>query len=227
MKLSLCIPTYEYNGNSKFLLTRLLNSIKLQTTTDFEIVISDQSTNSDVCDVCQEFDLNIKYVKCDLGGKSSYNINNAIKHASGEYIKPIWMDDFILNKNTIATLVDNLDSCYWGAVDFIHIDDNKQMFNYMMPNYTTDILSGNNRIGGPSVCFFKNDGNFFDEELIWFMDCDFYFRLNKKHQPLFLSVDSTPSMCISTENQFGSITNTMISQELINKEAEYLRKKYI
>jgi glycosyltransferase involved in cell wall biosynthesis len=225
---SICIPAYEYNGFGSFLLNRLFESILQQSFTDFEVVVSDQSLNDDVKNVCKNWSdkFEIKYLKNDLNGKSSYNINNAIKNASGKFIKPMWMDDLFLNWRCLENIFENLsENVLWGAVDFIHLDDDKKFSNYMIPAFTKDILKGNNRIGGPSVCFFKNDETLFDENLIWFMDCDFYYRLNQKSPGKFIA-DKVPGVISSIERKFGSVTQTLINKNIIDAEAAYLLEKF-
>ena len=47
----------------------------------------------------------IKYLWTENRGNISFNINNAIKHCSGDLIKIIFMDDYLYTKNAISIMV--------------------------------------------------------------------------------------------------------------------------
>ncbi|MFN9943881.1 MAG: glycosyltransferase family 2 protein, partial [bacterium] len=66
-----------------------LDRISQQTFRNFEIVISDHSSDEVIKNLCNEYpDINIKYYKnSEKIGNSSANINNCITKASGEWIK--------------------------------------------------------------------------------------------------------------------------------------------
>ena len=67
-KISICIPTYEMGGYGVEYLNHSLNILSKQTYQDFEIVISDQSENNDIKDLCKKCKvrLNIKNVFLNL-----------------------------------------------------------------------------------------------------------------------------------------------------------------
>src|SRR3990167_8882672 len=95
--ISVCIPTYEMRGEAKKMLSRSFNMFKRQTLKDFEIVISDNSENDIVKNLCASPEyrsLNIKYLKNTRKGAST-NTNNAMKKASGKLIKILHMDDYL------------------------------------------------------------------------------------------------------------------------------------
>lgn len=197
-KISICIPTTELiyrNGDMMgvFFLNHLLKTIELQTYHDYEIIISDQSESDVIEKECDNWkNLNLKYFRNENGrGSAMKNLNFAITKSEGEYIKPIFQDDFFYDTKALEYIVENLNDSKWGAVGTNHCYENEinSIVNPMSPYWTDEInlLSGVNTISGPSVIFFANEDNFFDENLCWLNDCEFYFRLFKKYgMPLLL-----------------------------------------
>src|SRR3989338_4977486 len=95
-QLSVCIPTYEMHGEAESMLTRSFNMLKKQTLKEFEVVISDNSENDTVRNLCKDPNyqsLNIKYIKNPRKGASK-NTNEAMKNAAGRLIKILHMDDY-------------------------------------------------------------------------------------------------------------------------------------
>ena len=83
------------------------------------------------------------------------------------------------------------------------------------------ILSGINTVSGPSVMFFKNDQNYFDEDLCWLNDVEFYYRLYLKYElPLLL-----PRQEIVQRLRNDGVSNTL-SKEIKNEEGVYVLCKH-
>lgn len=79
--ISILIPYYKTDKSEAYL-ARCIASIKEQTFTDYEVVISEK-------------------------GKASHNTNEGVKQCKGEIIKILCMDDYFTDKNALQTLVDN------------------------------------------------------------------------------------------------------------------------
>ena len=79
--ISVCIPCYDMNGKNGEYLSIALESLRKQTFKNFEVVISDQSTNDNVENAIKNFsDLTINYIKNEENrGNASANFNVAIK----------------------------------------------------------------------------------------------------------------------------------------------------
>jgi glycosyltransferase involved in cell wall biosynthesis len=192
-KFSICIPCYEMDGKGVQYLNLLMKSIMVQTYKNFEVIITDHSQNNEIELYLKSkftgLNIPINYIRHSYKkGISSANINFGIKNARGEYIKPMFQDDMFYTNDClekIAKTIEN-DGVLWGAVGFNHISSTNQMFvgerhKPQYPKFTKDILEGNNELGCPSVIYFKNDNNFFDEELIWLMDCEIMYNLYMKY----------------------------------------------
>jgi glycosyltransferase involved in cell wall biosynthesis len=94
--ISICIPTYEMGGKGLKFLRQGIESIRLQTFDNYEIIISDNSKVDDIENYCNEVkkDLNIFYIRNLNKIGISSNINFAIEHAKGNIIKILFQDDF-------------------------------------------------------------------------------------------------------------------------------------
>ncbi len=110
-KVSICVPTY----NNPEDVDRLLQSVMKQTYTDFEVLISDDSTDDRVSGMIGKYtktaesSLDIKYVHNQKPLGHVYNWNAAIKMSSGEYIKIMFSDDWFTFDYSLEKLVKMLD----------------------------------------------------------------------------------------------------------------------
>lgn len=226
MKLSIIIPTTELkysDGTSMgvYMLNHLLRSIETQTFTDYEIIISDHSPSSIIKDECDKWGhLNLKYYKNDTGiGSAAKNLNFGISKANGEYIKTIFQDDYFLTPNALELMMTNVGEAGWGAVGTMHCneDDIANLNRPHEPRWQDSIriLSGVNTISGPSVIFFKNDGDYFDENLGWLNDVEFYYRLFKKFGLPLLISDKLVVQRLRNEGVSNKLDTEIKSEESI------------
>jgi glycosyltransferase involved in cell wall biosynthesis len=228
VKVSIAVPCYEMHDKGGIFLEKLLTTINNQTYKNIEIVISDHSINDLVKDVADKWtSLNIKYIRNENGrGLSSQNINNAIRHCSGDIIKPLFQDDFLYNDICIEKIVTDFypSESMWGASACNCTDENESHFFYeWFPSYKGHEPTGNNKIGAPSLIFFRNNKiDFFDETLIWLMDCEFYYRLFQRYgEPLIFN-----DIFITIRRWDKAVTNTLATKEVRKKEAQYVITKH-
>lgn len=183
MKISVCIPTYEMRGEAPRVLAKSFDILKKQTFKDFEVVISDNSRDDAVKNLCESSEyasLNIKYFR-NLRRGISPNTNEAIKKASGQLIKILYMDDFLADENSLQDIAENFKGD-WLVTGCGHDSGNGKISNVHFPAYNKNIYLGKNTIGSPSVLTIKNkDVLLFDEHLTWLLDCDYYKRLYDKY----------------------------------------------
>ena len=180
-KVSICIPTY----NQPLLLKRLLDSVFSQTFCDFEVIISDDSTDDEIYKVVESLKRdNIKYIHNVPSLGPAGNWNKSISLAETDIIKIMHQDDFFTFNDSLEKLVfmldDNptVDFAFCGSRQFYsyenyydrHITDEQNTFikadvyNVYHANY----------IGAPSATIFRKKNVFFDSNLIWLIDVDFY-----------------------------------------------------
>jgi hypothetical protein len=226
---SIAIPTYEMGGYGNKFLEHSFIELNNQTFKNFEIIVSDHSKNNDIKELCDEWSnkLSIRYFKNSYKvGGSSPNINNAIKNSKGEWIKILFQDDFLYKNDSLCELkkhIDNNKDKFWFASGCEHSNDGINMYRPFYPTWTNDIHLGNNRISSPSVITIKNDDNkiYFDEDLIWLMDVEYYKRMYEKYgEPSYFNV-------INVVNRtWGNSVSNTISNEIKNGEVELIKKKY-
>lgn len=186
MRFSIVIPTWEQKGKGVFFLTQLLNSIKLQTFSNYEVVISDHSKNDELEKIIEIFEpLNIRYFKNEKNrGNSPSNLNVALSHSKGEIIKIMFQDDFFIDEKSLEKIDRAFEkqNCKWLVNGCCHTKDSKTFYKYMIPSWNDKILEGVNTISSPSVLSFVNqDIDYFDERLTMMMDCDYYYTLYKRY----------------------------------------------
>lgn len=194
MRFSIVIPTWEQHGKGTFFLTQLLNSIKSQTFSNYEVIISDHSKNNDLEKIIKTFhSLNIQYIKNEKKrGNSPHNLNVALSYSKGELIKTMFQDDFFINKKSLEKIHEAFkkQNCKWLVNGCCHTTDSKTFYQHMIPKWNEKILEGVNTISSPSVLTFVNqDIDYFDEDLTMMMDCDYYFRLYKRYGLPFILED--------------------------------------
>src|SRR5574343_1107092 len=223
MKISICIPTYEMNGIASEFLSRSFNMLKKQTYKDFEVIVSDNSHYDDIKNLCIDpmyQTLNIKYFKNPRIGLSA-NTNESMKKASGELIKILYMDDYFANENSLKDIVDNVKG-NWMVTGCGQDIGNGKIKKEYYPTYNKTIYMGKNTIGSPTVLTIKNtDILFFDENLKWLLDCDYYKRLYDKY--------GEPSILNEINVVIGigkHQTTSSIKLALILKEKIYVWTKY-
>ncbi len=193
MLISICIPTY----NSGEKLVRLLDSIQLQTFTDFEIIISDDSSNNGVKEIIDEqyANLNIKYYHNEVALGTPNNWNNAVEKSCGDWIKLMHHDDWFLQndaldifansikKNTAAKLI-------FCSFNYVDVEQKSAKLSACSP-LEIQLLKWNylnlfkNFIGNPSCTLVSSrlKPYAYDKRIKWLIDFDFYvwyFRLHKQ-----------------------------------------------
>lgn len=227
MKFSIVIPTYEMHGVGSSFLLYSFEKLNSQNYKNFEIIISDHSSDDEIKILCDLWNdkMDIKYYKNeDNVGNSSANINNALKHATGDVIKILFQDDFLWDENSLLDIKNEFEKNpdkKWLISSSEHTKDGKTFYRKFVPNCNVESLSkGVNTVSSPSVISFLNDDIiFFDENLIWLMDCDYYIRMYKKFgAPIIL--ESVNVVNRVWEKQY----NNIIPQQRKNEEMNYMNE---
>ncbi len=198
--ISICLPVY----NGEHYLKDAIDSALRQTFEDFELLISDDcSTDSsfELIRACAESDTRIKHWRNSKNLGLFENYNEAMRHASGKYIKLYAQDDFwaenILARE-LESLVSREDvalvSCARRIVDE-HGHELKVMRERSCDTLMSydevlkeNLLGLKNAIGEPSTVMFARNhiGDGFDKTLYHLGDIEYWFRVIGKHQYLYL-----------------------------------------
>lgn len=200
---------------------------------NYEIIISDDSTNDDLYRFIEQFIKEnkipnnlIRYFHNGSRGKSSINLNNAISKADGTIIKPMFCDDYFIEAGTMKEMVKMVRDCQWGFIASEHAESGRARFN---PTRATDLFStdrglleGCNTYGCPSAMIFRKTDITFDENLIWLMDTEFYVRMQQRYGiPLCNTEDA-----VNIREWEGQQSKTACNGSVILWEREYVRNKY-
>jgi len=226
MRLSIAIPAWEYNGQGVELLARSFIKIEKQNFKDFEVVLSDHSKDDEIKNFCKNWEkrIKIKYIRNkNKRGSSSANINNAIKNCSGEIIKILCQDDYLYNRFSLEETIKAFKKdTEWLVSAYYHTKDKINIFNLHVPCLSS-FLYKQNTIGTHSCLSIRNeDPILFDENLLWFMDCEYYYRLLLKYgKPKILKTPTVIQLLWE-----GQVTNTLVTESLIRKELRYVNEKH-
>lgn len=175
------ITTYECYGQGRKLLEENLNSILIQTYENIECIITDHSKDNIIEEYVTNLILpsNIKvfYTRyTENYGNPSYNWNNGLKCANGEFIHTLCMDETYYHKNTIKNIVNFMKST---NAKWIACSQLVQPKNYkFVPKWNSNILTNNTLSGNGAIIILKELKHIqFDPQFIWFLDTDYYYRI--------------------------------------------------
>lgn len=183
--ISICIPAYkrvEY-------LERLLASISIQEYRDFEVVVSDDSPDNSVQELCAKFSTQfpIKLLKNEKALGTPENWNHAIRHASGEWIKLMHDDDWFSTPTSLREFAnaakDNPGAIIFSSYKNVFLDENREEEIVPPTNRLRWVqlepatLFSSNCIGPPSVIMHPASLAIeYDRTIKWVVDIDFYVR---------------------------------------------------
>lgn len=233
--ITILIPSYSYPEGVE----RILSSLIYEHSELYEIFISDDSPDNSVFTVFEKYKnkiQNLKYHKNLPALGASKNWNLLLSKAKGQYCVMIHHDEFPSDNLFIKNLIFNIKSSNNADLIifkckliypkskkyFIHVPRIIQKF--LLFNFPTYILNRN--FIGPvsSIAFKRRSELFFDNNLIWYVDVDFYYRLINTSSKFFYS----DILIISEPSRVNSITH-LISKNLNSikrKELLYIIQKY-
>lgn len=227
MRISICIPTWEQNGKGPLYLVDLLNSIKKQTFQDFDVIISDQSLNDDIKNICLEYKDNYRihyFTNPNDRGNGPANTNNSLKFAEGEIIKIMFQDDLMFDENALLKISQVFENqeINWLVSGCNHTyDDCISFSNEMIPYWNERIVFGVNTISSPSVLAFRNKPNIlFDENLVLLMDCEMYYQMYLRYGSPYILED------VLVTNRYHNNQISFQYTKNVDDEIAYIKNKH-
>lgn len=185
-KVSIFIPTYQQVDY----LRKVLDSIAAQNFQDYEVIVNDDSSDDAVQQLATHYGFGdqLRYFRNRPALGTPANWNAAIRRAHGEYLKPMFHDDWFLDETSLSKFVALLDANQ--DIDFGFAV--QQVWHVPTDHYATNPLSGRqqqklasapewlffrNRVGVPSATIFRQRLNLlFDPTLKYAVDWEFYLR---------------------------------------------------
>ncbi len=184
--ISICIPAYKRIDYLK----TLLDSIAIQTFKNYEIIITDDSPDNKVEEFTNNYQTikNINYHKNQTPLGTPENWNEAIRKATGKWIKLMHDDDWFANENCLQlfaeeTIKNPTCSFFFSAYKNIQ-EDTKVEKTVLLGAISRWLLSlsplnlfKTNFIGNPSCTLIRRDmKQFYDAGFKWVVDFEYFIR---------------------------------------------------
>lgn len=201
VKVSVCVPSYNNADEVK----RLMDSVVMQEYKDYEVNISDDSTNDEIAELVREYsEVRLNYVHNQKPLGHIFNWNAAIKMAKGEYIKIMFSDDWFTDKDSLGKFAAMLDDApevllafsgsrqvelYGQAGENVQHVTSEHKLSLYDRYASADYIAGlrqdyrrlflSNQIGAPSATIYRRGAKLalFDEQSNWASDMFLYFDL--------------------------------------------------
>jgi cellulose synthase/poly-beta-1,6-N-acetylglucosamine synthase-like glycosyltransferase len=211
-------------------LVEYFSHLMYQTFKDFDIVISDQSEDDNLKIICDTFShvLDIKYFKNTSNKKNAANnVNNAVRYATGEIVKLLYMDDFFVDQGALLKISNAFDSNpagKWFISGFTHSNETRtQFFDTRLPMYENKYVNGDNTTGNPSNYAVRRDCAIeMDDDLLWIVDGEYFYRSYYYHgDPIMID-----DVLVCFREHGSSAFRDPKFQELDAKERQYCIDKY-
>jgi len=195
--ISICIPAYKHVEY----LQRLLDSVLMQTYTDYEIVITDDSPDDSVAALVETYQSKtvIRYYKNAQPLGTPENWNEAIRKAKGQWIKIMHNDDWFVNQNSLKIFYENVqqypDAVFFfsafqnveaetGKKEIVKLSFADKKFFYSNPYHLLKKVY----VGNPSCTLVKRDLNiWYDKRYKFIVDFDYYIRvIQQTKMPVYI-----------------------------------------
>jgi glycosyltransferase involved in cell wall biosynthesis len=222
-KISVCIPAYEMNRLGAVYLDESFTALDQQDFSDFEVVVSDQSNDLAVHELCKRWSgrLNIKHVwNLEGARRASTNVNRALDEASGDILKVLFQDDYLCLPDALTRVYSSLStsSSPWLLSGSGVTHDGHTIERRMVPTLSDKLHFGKNTVSSPSVLAIRKEcPERFDPNLVWLMDVEYYKRLWTAYgDPVILSDISVANRIHKGQVSAG------IDRALQAKELDYI-----
>jgi glycosyltransferase involved in cell wall biosynthesis len=189
--ISICIPAYK---NVHFI-SRLLDSIAIQTFDDYEVIVTDDSPDNTVSKFVEGYSSikSLRYFKNEVPLGTPENWNESIRYAKGEWIKIMHDDDWFSRKDSLSKFARAIGE--QPGIDFFYsryitVDEKggkktsvkPSIFRRSQLKKNPSTLISANIIGPPSAVIYRADANIaFNKNLKWLVDIEFYYRYLNDH----------------------------------------------
>ena len=182
--ISICIPVHVTDSTQIQFFRETLESILKQKFIKYEVVVSDNTHNLEIQNLCSEFQrrgMNILYARFLYGSGLAQNLNHSVRISRGKIIKILFQDDYLIHDRVLILNRVRLlfSSRKWLVTGTIHFNQGEERFlNPFFPRPGNQLLQGINTISSPSVVMLpKKIFLPFLESLHFLVDCEWYVRM--------------------------------------------------
>jgi GT2 family glycosyltransferase len=190
--ISIITPTFN---TPKRFLDDMIQSVKAQTYSNWELCLADGSTDESVFEELKSYaanDARIKIVKMEKNEGISGNSNGALKLASGDYIGLFDHDD-LLTPDALFEMVKAINS--QDKPDLIYSDEDKtdetgkkRFMPHFKPDFSIDFLRASNYICHFTIIknsLLEKSGRYFDSKYDGAQDYDLVLRCIEKTDKIY------------------------------------------
>lgn len=230
--VAICIPSY----NNVKTMKRLMDSIAIQTFSDFVVIVTDDSDNREIEELIFEYkDVVVDYHKNEIRLGLSANTNMAIEMAQKyepKYIKIMYHDDFFSFQDSLFKMVSLLENDSQSDIAFCgtyQVSDNgryaRAITEEQLRQLKNDfrVLFKGNYIGAPSATIVRNIGIYMDLNLVWEVDVEWYLRILAHNSKFVWSTEPLISITISNTQMTNYCKR---NKELMLEEKLYVYDKH-
>lgn len=221
--LSICIPAY----NRVPFLQRLLDSIAAQQFTDFEVIITDDSTTDAVQQFInkQSYRFSLQYIRNQQQLGTPRNWMEGMKYASGTWIKIMHDDDWFASTDSLKIFTEHIDEkvdCIFSGYS-IYNEQNKLLVDQTISTARFAVIQthpyllfAKNELGPPSVLLFRSSMNeLYDPTFKWLVDIEAYIRMMLRYKAVYI-----PQSLITMSRNDTQVTNEVFRNAAVEiKEA--------
>ncbi|MBR4730481.1 MAG: glycosyltransferase family 2 protein [Prevotella sp.] len=217
---TIVIPAY----NQLSLLRRALESVLRQEGTDYDIIISDDSSDDKIERYVQQLgNRDIHYVRHQQGKRAAYNWNDGLQMATGQYLILMHHDEEMAGSDYLKCVQQQMEQGADITISTVCVNGQKkrQHGNRWLKEYVCNhpaLLFLLNVIG-PCACltFRRELLQTFNTDLIWLVDVEWYYRMLNGRKPVCIHT-------LTIHSHHGH--ESQISQTINMKEA-FLSDKVI
>lgn len=221
--LSICIPAY----NRVPFLQRVLDSIAAQQFTDFEVIITDDSTTDAVQQFInkQSYRFSLQYIRNQQQLGTPRNWMEGMKYASGTWIKIMHDDDWFASTDSLKIFTEHIDEkvdCIFSGYS-IYNEQNKLLVDQTISTARFAVIQthpyllfAKNELGPPSVLLFRSSMNeLYDPTFKWLVDIEAYIRMMLRYKAVYI-----PQSLITMSRNDTQVTNEVFRNAAVEiKEA--------
>ena len=186
--ISICVPAYKRTDY----LSRLLDSVALQTYKNFEVIITDDSPDNSIEELCKTYTVQFElhYFKNTKNLNTPENWNESVRKSKYEWTKIIHDDDWFADKDSLLNYAEAISSqpnvdFFFSAYSNVYEGTGikQQIF---LSTFWKYVISGNmetlisrNVVGPPSVTIYRKNSITYDHSMKYVVDIDFYCQYCK------------------------------------------------
>jgi len=226
-RVSVVITAY----NRPEFLKGAIESVMAQTFRDFELIIIDDCSPTELFSIVQQFGAGVRFHRQEQNGQLSHARNTGVRLARGEYIAFLDDDDEWLPTKLEQQMeaVRGYDACLCGFEDM----ETGEATVHPVHEVTPEMLLYRNKFGGPTGLLCKRSillDEIFDVQLPLGSDWDMYIRLARQRpmayvpEPLFLRRTSDP-VSMTNKKRTAELYDTLIYARPVFKHRNWLGER--